>query len=182
MKKAKAILVFILITHFYIGYAQKELPLHSTGWNLRVFTFYNIPPAEEGGFGLALKREIKTLDFCLGLSGGSNNFPAIYFVNLDADLHYLLIAKGKLNLYALAGFNINTDSWMGVYEKPLLTNTNLWGGINAGGGIEFNLKYITLYSEVKKIIFNQEIYSGVAGFSYCLNKKGKRKIVKLRNL
>lgn len=180
MKKAKVILVFILITHFYNGYAQNNSSLPLPSWNLGVFAFYNIPPAEEGGFGIAVKRDIKTLGVSLGLSGGSNNFPAISFVNLDVDLHYLLIVKGKLNLYALAGFNINTDCWMGFYEKPFLTNTNLWGGINTGAGIEFNLKYITLYSEVKKIIFNQEIYSGVAGFSYCLNKK--RKTVKSRSL
>lgn len=102
--------------------------------------------------------------------------------DVDLDAHYDFLKHKNMNLYILGGFNINSRKWTGLYNDSYLKNVDLWGGINAGTGIELMVNFFSIYGECKTTLFDRGLFAGV-GIMYHFHERNKKgKIVKSRNL
>ncbi|NGP76498.1 porin family protein [Balneolaceae bacterium YR4-1] len=84
------------------------------------------------------------------------------FWEINANAQYLFLLEDEFHLYGLAGLNVST-------AKNIVSDTNSELGINLGGGGEYHLENLSIFTELKYIIgdFDQLVIG--AGVRFPLN-------------
>lgn len=111
-----------------VGYGSK-----SEDFNFQVNLYYSIPnlPLRVGGD--------------VGFSKPEDNLTQI---NGNANVHLMIVDTDAVSLYGLTGLNV-------LYNKVSVgdvSQSETYTGLNAGGGLEFDLGFGRAFGEVKYII------------------------------
>lgn len=181
------LLVIVLFTFINKVQAQQkqaiQLPDCKIGGGM-LFKLKNQELGFSARYQLACGKQTSVvIDYSRGYILKSNEiYRTLSTSDFDLDAHYSFFNRTNINLYILGGFNLNTRKWTGFYNDSYLKNVDLWGGINAGTGVEYTVKSFTVYAECKTILFDQGIF-GATGIMYHFHKPSKEgKIVKSRSI